>query len=784
MTFKTAQDIQATLNAGRDVERIRSANRVIVNRLFNGERPVSDGDAKAMGLKVNVNWGEGPKLAAEARRQFRKAFESGAKYFNVSLPDAPQENKGKWELEITTRLNRILKKCRKWKSLGENWRTSVVVHGIGPRIWPNREDLVPEYVAIDDLRVPTNTLTDLSNLDWFARRVWYTEGELVEKVFPEGGNMAPGWNKEAVTKLLEAIHPNNYDPTDYRWTNNPEKMAQMVRQNGGYYSSDAVMAVPIWHFYFKSDAEENDGEGWQLRCVVDQDSGNNVGDPNVFLYDDDKTQAEELDHILAMQYGDMNNVAPFLHHAVRALGFLLVEPCFWSNMNRCRFTQHVMENYNTWWKVNDPAGRSRALTVETFDRCVIPEGVSVVPSTERHQVNPQNTEFLAAQTKQLMSEASASYTAQSDSGTNKEQTAYETAIKVQQINAMMGGILINSLDQETPCYEEICRRACLKGTANKDAKSFQQAMKKVGIPDEWLDVERWDVEPVQAIGNGNPALEITSAQQLLQNKGAYAPDKQQRILNLWTGTVTNSPSLAQELAPINTQPVATDGQKWASLLFGTLMQGVPVLRNQDYSALEQIDTLIGMLGGAVHTCEVQGNMCSRQQLNGFASVSQYCQQLVQEIAADPNQIPLAKQYSQALGNLDNILKGFAQRLQEQEAAGQQDPEAQARIAIMAQGAQVKQQATEVKTQQSLAHKQASFDQQQQHRAESHAMDQQIEARQAASEQRLMALEAQLEAMITVGKAKTDIAATKAKAMADVQATKRRVETTVKEPVMA
>lgn len=767
MKFATASDVQGTIVAGREVNRIRSANRALINRFANGEKPVSDFDAKAMGLKINVNFGEFPKLIAEARRQFRKAFESGSKYFNVSLPEAPQDKRSDWELAITTRINKTLKKSRKWKSLGESWRTSIVVHGIGPRMWTGKEDWMPEYVAIDDMRVPTNTLTDLSNMDWFARRVWYTEGELAAKVWPDGGNSAPGWNKEAVSELLEQMHDYNYMVTDYRWINSPEKMAEMVKQNGGYYASDAVPAVPIWHFFFKDEDEE----GWNLRCVVDQDLTTGFGDTDTFYYESKKIVAEEVEHILSVQFGDMNSVAPFLYQAVRALGFMLYEPCFWSNLNRCCLTQHVMDNYNKWWRITDPTGRARVQTLETFNNCVIPEGINLVPSSERHQINAQLVEFVAAQMKQLQSEASASYTAQSDSGTSKEQTAYETAIKVQQINAMMGGILINALDQETPFYEEICRRFCIKNSSNKDVKKFQKSMKKAGVPDEWLDVERWDVEPVQAIGNGNPALEITSAQQLLQARGMYAPDKQNRILHLWTGTVTGSPSLAQELAPINTQPVATDGQKWASSIFGSLMQGVQVIHNQDYSALEQIDTLIGMLASAIRICEQQGNVATRQQLNGFMNTLQYCQGLVQEIATDESKIPLAKQYSQSLGELANILKGFAQRLMEKEAASQIDPEQQAKIQMMAQQAQIKAQSTQQKNQQSLAHKQLAFDQSQQQKAETHAMDQQITAREAAMEARLAKLEAQLE----VGRAKVDIATTRAKAMADIQSARMKAD---------
>ena len=66
------------------MDRIRSANRVIVNNLFNAERPLSDLEAKQLGLQVNVNWGEGSVLASQARRQFTNAFERPARYFKVS----------------------------------------------------------------------------------------------------------------------------------------------------------------------------------------------------------------------------------------------------------------------------------------------------------------------------------------------------------------------------------------------------------------------------------------------------------------------------------------------------------------------------------------------------------------------------------------------------------------------------------------------------------------------------------------------------------------------------
>ncbi len=785
MNWKDATAVQGAINAGREVERIRSSNRVIVDNLLNGVRPMTDAVAKQIGLHVNANMGEGPVLAAQARRQFTNAFERASRYFKVSIPGAPPNKKFEWEMFVNQFINGKLKKNLKFFNLGNNWRASVVAHGIGPRMWRDKESWLPEYVAIDDLRVPTNTLTSLDNLDWFGRRVLYTESELSRKAF--GKNSVKGWNKDAVAKILEKIHPWNYDSNaGNTWINNPERMAEMVRQNGGFYASDAVPVVPMWHFYYKDD--ESDNERWLMRVVIDQDQST-VGNVSEWVYDSgDESHADEVGQLLSIQYGDMNNTAPFMHSAVRSLGFLLVEPCFWSNMVKCRMLQHLMEQFNTWFRVSDPAGRAKALKIETYDRCVLEEGVSVVPNVERHQVDPRFTEIALAQMKQLQSEASSSYTAQSDSGTSKEQTAYETAVKVSQVNAMMSGMLLVAMRQEQYAYTEICRRFCLRKTGNKDAKRFQELAQQNGIPEIYLNVEMWDIEPEQTLGNGNPTMEMSQAQQLLQMRGLFGPEAQAKILHIATAAITGNAGMAMDLAPVGVAPEASNGEKWAVSIFGTLMQGVPVPNNPDVTALEQIDPMIGMLAAAIHGCEQNGNICTRPQLTGFASVMQYTQGLVQQIATDESQGPVAKQYSQSLGELANILKGFAQRLQEQEAAGQVDQEAQAKIQMMAQSAQVKNQAAEEKSHQSLLHNQAKFEQAQAHGSERHALTQQTVAERHALSQKaaaekaaLEAKVAELEAQVAVGKARVEIATTQAIADSKVKIAEKQANAPVKQP---
>lgn len=767
MTFKEPSDIQCVLSAGRDIERVRSANRVVINNMLNGQKPFDDATAKSLGLNVNVNWGEGVVLAQQARRQFMNAFERGSRYFHVGIPDAPPEKKFEFEQFITSRLNRTMKNSRAWLHLGDNWRAAAVAHGIGPRMWNNKENWLPEFVAIDDLRVPTNTLTSFENCDWFARRCWYSEGELAGKAF--GENKAPGWNKEAIADICHRIHDYNYEDLGVKWAESPERMAQLLQQNGGFYTSDAAPTIPLWHFYYR-DYDEKENEKWCLRVVVDTELGS-IGDPDVFMYESDRTQADNLGQLLSVQVADTNNTAPLLLNATRSLGFQLVEPCFWSNLTRCRMMQHLNDQFNIWLRNNDPSDRSRAMAIEFFDKCIIPPGVSVVPQTERHMVNPQLIEMAMAQVKQLQSEVSSSYTSQADTGTNKEQTAYETAVKVAQVNAMMSGMLLTAMRTEKYLYMEICRRFCIRDSRDKDVRKFQKEAEEAGIPARFLNSDLWDIEPEQPLGAGNPTMEMSQAQQLMAMRGAYPPESQQKILNMVTTAITGSSSMAQDLAPVNVQPVTTNGQKWAASIFGSLMQGVPVPQNEQVAAIEQIDTLIGMLAGAITLCEQQGNVCTRQQLNGFAATLGYCQQLVAQIATDESKGHLAKQYSQQLGELANILKGFAQRLQEEEQASQVDPEKQAKIINMAQAAQVKTAATVEKNRQQLQHKQESFAQAQQQKAEAHAMDQQIIAREAAMNARIQKLEADLAA----AKAQVEINATQAKALADIEATKAKAK---------
>src|SRR5262249_12954123 len=142
------------------------------------------------------------------------------------------------------------------------------------------------------------------------------------------------------------------------------------------------------------------------------------------------------------------------------------------------------------------------------------------------------------------------------------------------------------------------------------------------------------------------------------------------------------------------------------------------------SAMEQIETLLGLMAGVVARIEQQTNLATPNEIAGLQTVAQYIGQLIGQLAEDKAEKLRVKEYSQALGKLMNAVKGFAQRLQEQQAQqnGHMAPEAMAKARAQSMLADQKAQINERSATQKQRHKDVAM-----------AKEQQRKDAQAASE---------------------------------------------------
>ncbi len=710
MNFSSASKVWDVINAGWETERTRSLNRVRINESANSAPPLSPEEAAKIGLKINCNWGEFPILCQHGRRQYQNGFNSRTNYFTINIPDAPVDKRADWSAFITRAINRPLRKSREYFELQRNKFASVLLHGIGPQTWFDRESIIPKFVPLEDLRVATDTTIALDNLEWFAIRKYYTEGELAKKVFGTPTNNRGKWDKKSVSNILHAYHEQNWEVGSYTWVDSPEKMYELIKQNLSFYTSDAVPTIPLWHFYHKSD----DNKSWVLKVVPDKDAKTQGADETKFLYKSTKPIAEDLSEVLHVQFGDLNNKPPFLYHSVRSLGFLLMEPCYWSNLFTCRLLQHAFESFNVWFRSSDPIDRAKAQQVNLFHKGFLAQGLSIVPNTERHHIDGQTVELSMERIKGLMEQASVAYTQDTESGRSGEETATSVMARVSSVNAMMSGLLNTAFKYEEFSDAEICRRFCIRNTENKMARDFQKACKEFGIPNLWVNAEMWDIAREIPMGSGNPTMEMAQSQALMAVREKFSPTAQQEILHEFAVVVTGDPKKADKWVPLDEKKAVSTATEHAEMAFSTLMFGAPVTMREELNPIDQIETMIGSMAGVISSIERTGNVATAREIEGLTNVEKYTAQLIQILAQNKEEKPRVKEYADALGKLMNTVKGFAQRLQQQQAQNGQNGngELQAKLQSQVITAQAKAKIKQATAAQNMHHKEIAFQQEQ------------------------------------------------------------------------
>jgi hypothetical protein len=710
MNFSDPVKVQSVIETLQRADLIRSTNRALVTSQFNGDPPYTRAEADANKIFCNVNWLEGTNILHQAQRQYANAFLKPGQFFNVTLEDAPASKEAEWSHAVTAAINRPLKRSRPYLHTQRSKFAGVTLHGVGPQMWEGPHAWRPYYVGMEDLLIPTDTEQTLDNLTHFARRRRMTPGELFRKTVAKGKHVDKGWRMATVRKVLDFYRDCDANPHRWSWVREPERLAELWKQNQMYYESDAVPVVWLWDFYYMEepgDGDAPDATPWHHCITLGSEDGLAGIDTNTeFLYKSRRPVASSLSHFLHIQYGDGNNKPPFLHHSTRGLGFLLYNVVSMMNRLRCQFTQHVFEQMMQLLRVADPADRARAEQIVLFHKGVLPDGVSIVPAAERFQVDSALVNQLMSGYKQLVGESASAYTQEIDTGTSKERTKFEVQALVAQTSALLSSMLVLAYEQETYAYREICRRFCLADNRDPDVLRFRADMKRAGVPDAMLDSDRWEIEPEQVNGGGNKMLELAQTREAMSLRPVMEPEAQEEVLHDYLLALTDNAKKAKRWSQ-RKGPRATDASHDAELAFGTMMaSGLPMQVKSGLSHVEQVETLLARMAATIQRIQQTDNMGSMRDLLGLKAVAKYVSDHIAKIAEDKGEKQRVKRYTDALGRMGNLAKGFAQRLSQkmQQANGRPDPELAAKLAGDAALTRQKLASKEVADRQKLASK--------------------------------------------------------------------------------
>lgn len=667
----------------------RAKNRARIQDHANGIPPWTAEEAEAENFVTNVNFLEMTSMLQSARRQFANGYIKPGRFFTINLDYGPVSKRGDWSRTITNHLNRILKESQPYLEVLRSEFANVVLHGIGPSFWQDRQHFCPEPLGVEDVLIPSGTRLMMDNLPWFG--VWrqYTAMELYKKT--HGPRVDPGWNLKIVEKCLNWVRDQYLQQPSYAAAFSPEKVSEQFKESLTAYPIDSVPTIDCWCFFYYDDEGKNNG--WKQRIVLDNFAGGNGEiadvDKGEWLYDPgDRVYADKRENCIHFSFGDLSAKAPFLYHSVRSLGYLLFAICHLQDRLRCRFNDAVFENMTNYFRVSNPEDAERVQKIDLINKGVLPEGLDFVKAQERWNVNFQLAEGALQMNRDLIGEHSAAYVQDFDLGSKDEaETATKTMQKAQQASAMVGAMLSLSYEYQASQYREICRRFCLKNSRDPDVSKFRLLCLKDGVPEDAIDQTRWNLQVERVLGGGNKAVEIAQSQNLMQTRSLYDPDSQRVILRHWTLAQTDDPALTEMLVPANPLKV-TDSVHDAQLAAAALMMGLEVSPREGQNHSEYIEVLLKDFGMLIQkVLQQQQGVANPEQLAGFQNLAQHIQTHIQMLAQQgPEEKARVKQYADILGKIMNYVKAFAQRLQEmqqlQAQQGQQpqiDPKDRAKL---------------------------------------------------------------------------------------------------------
>lgn len=669
----------------------RATNRSAINALFDGEKPFTEKEASDNHFYTNVQPLMAPRIAQQARQQLSRATTQGKYFFTVKLDLGNADLETFANYQITRLINLPLKRSKAYRHLNRGIDATLFLHGRGPVIWNDDQTWLPTTVGIEDLKMPGGIYTDFSNLSHFAIYQELSAAELWNKI--KGNNVQKGWDVERVKMLISQLAEEAI--TEYRSGDEgyfPEKLALDLKENGTYWSSEKVARARCWKFY---ELDEVDGKlGWKVYLFTDPaderlERLKKYSMEESFLFKDESGKTQNLCEILQVQYADGCNVAPFRYHSVRGPGYLLYPVMQLFNRLFCRSNDAIMEACNQLFRNVGEADREKLMQVVLGNMSVVPQGVEVVPAQERYTVNHNLLKFGLDLNRQIINENAAAFTAETESGTQKEMTATQVMARVQEASQLVQGIVATKAQFQEDNCKEIARRFTIQGSRDPDVRTFQESVMKLGLPPIVMDFDRWEVRIEGALGGGNKTLEMAQATEMMKARPAYPPKAQQVILRKWHAAVSDDAEEAYELVPPEPQG-PTKTVLFANMAIGTLLQSVPVQLDEWIMPDEYAATLVSLLAVKVGGLVQSGVQPSAETVGGIMFTAEHIEATLQAIAQDPAKVPFAKQLAQ---QLEQIL----QPVEQWKAAAESDPmagvppESRAKVQAMMLEAQTKAQ---------------------------------------------------------------------------------------------
>lgn len=664
----------------------RGLQRALINASANGEKPYTDTEAEQSQIKINVSDLTMVRTCQAARLQYTNAFLGQGRYFSAQTDMGPRHKRSLYSSIVAKEANTPYKESIHYYETMQAKFGSLVLHGIGPAVYPNCDAVMPDAIGVEDALIPGRTILGFKNLPFFMLRTEFTSKELRDMT--RKSKRDPGWNMNLVRRCEEWMDSEMVAMAGDSWTDlwSPEKWEERAKEDVGISAGDEVPAIRCFDIYGYVEAKGKQPAGWVRRIILDSwstpaVSGGKISmdrNPDIkdkkgdslrpskrddFLFTSgDRPVAENWNQIVTFQFADLSAVTPRRYHSTRGLGWMLYASCHLKNRQWCKQNEAMFEALLQYFKVKSMDDVQRAMKIELANMGIIDESISPVPAAERWQPNVALIEYVSGINQSVIDDNSRWTTGQPKAQNKERESNFQRMADIQQVNALVSAGLNQAYQYQVFEYRENFRRLLKANSKDPLARTFRANCLRQGVPEKLLVPEAWDIQSERMMGGGNQTLEMMIAQQLMGYRPMMDAEPQRIVLRDAVMALTKNPAKALELVPET--PVVSGSIHDTEIVFGTLMQGIQVTPKSGLNSQEVAGTIIRLMGAKVKEVMQQGGVGTPDIVKGLQTAAQYAAAYIQMLSQDEQSAPMAKKLGDALAKVMNFVKAMQQRQQE------------------------------------------------------------------------------------------------------------------------
>lgn len=677
--FATPEAILGEIGTMETAEYDRRLDRATVSEFFNGKPPLTDEEAEAIGLTVNVNNLFGYTDLADTKAQALSLFTKPTEVFQVELDAVPQARifeRRFWEMESTAGWNELIKCSGRFKPAYEGCCGDAALHGEAVFTMPNATDWCPSQTPLSKILVPGDAPTDRSKLTHWAIE---TEITLREMHRYARGDFK-GWKKGAMKKALARIYKDvdgvSADNVDAQ---NPEEMEYKRQGNTAKEGYRRRPALAVYYFY--QVRCDKPGSPVDLTILLHKNEGveGDATPADKVLFEHD-CYFESISEVLNPAFMDCTLGGEPKWHRVLGTGTLNY------GLNQAvevlinRAMQGTMEGMMNLWQAADGVSREEIQEILMRHNGVVPENIKLIEQRFKpdlsgslamvnffRQAGSRNARRIsdsASDDKMLEVQAVQQQTQTEEASSARTANWYD---HLDSLGRTMWARMVNPfIHPWEPGYS--------------DVKKFQGRMERQGIPLYYLQPHNCKITAVRIIGDGSQQRERTAAVWLSQNRGMYPPQAQQRITRMVTAAMTGSHRIANELVPIQDKPDTSQILRAETESNTCIVQGRPMpVQDDDVDDVHFPVHLEAMIALVQRTSEEQSATFTVGDARAFKALGAHCVAHINKISQmagngrkDANK-QKSKQWMQALNEVVSVGEQMAHNLRQQQEGQNEKP---------------------------------------------------------------------------------------------------------------